>query len=301
MKKYLGVSFLIGVFLVGCSEFSQFFGVGDDSSDTIPSTYTVSYDGNGSDGGTVPTDSNNYEENTEVTVEAVGTMTKAGYNFIGWNTAENGSGTSRAAGSTFTMGTENVLLYAQWTQNPTYTVTYNGNGYDGGTVPTDSNNYEENTEVTVKAAGTMTKAGYNFIGWNTAENGSGPSRAAGATFTMGTENVTLYAQWGSIVYFGSYRMVDVNNMCQLWAVNLDGSNEHRISPEDSIYHRGAGGLDKSPTAPVIAYAKCKSSATVGPNYLSVMNLETYEETDIITCGDDERIGDVEWVRQAKLI
>ena len=34
--------------------------------------------------------------------------------FEGWNTADDGGGTDRAAGSTFTMGTTNVILYAQW-------------------------------------------------------------------------------------------------------------------------------------------------------------------------------------------
>jgi hypothetical protein len=52
----------------------------------------------------------------------------------------NGSGTTYAAGATFTMGTSNVTLYEMWTTNPTYTVTYNGNGATGGSVPTDSNN-----------------------------------------------------------------------------------------------------------------------------------------------------------------
>lgn len=44
-----------------------------------------------------------------------GTLAKTGYTFDGWNTAANGSGTNRAAASTFTMGPAGVTLYAKWT------------------------------------------------------------------------------------------------------------------------------------------------------------------------------------------
>ena len=85
---------------------------GQAPTDTV--TFTVSYNGNDSDGGTVPTDSNSYEEGAVVTVAAAGTMTRAVYTFTGWNANSNGSGTDRAAGSTFTMGTADVILNAQW-------------------------------------------------------------------------------------------------------------------------------------------------------------------------------------------
>ncbi len=80
-----------------------------------PSTYTVTYNGNGNTSGVVPTDANLYEQGTLVTVLSKGNLVKISYSFVGWNTAANGSGTSQAAGSTFNMGTTNVTLYAQWT------------------------------------------------------------------------------------------------------------------------------------------------------------------------------------------
>ncbi|QJD82707.1 hypothetical protein HH215_05600 [Cohnella herbarum] len=164
---------------------------------TVNPTYTVTYNGNGSTGGTVPTDSNPYEQNATVTVLGnTGSLVKTGNTFAGWNTAANGSGTSYVAGATFTMAAANVTLYAQWTVNPTYTVTYNGNGSTGGTVPTDSNPYEQNATVTVLGnTGSLVKTGSTFAGWNTAANGTGTPYAANATFGMGAANVTLYAQW----------------------------------------------------------------------------------------------------------
>ncbi|QUL55641.1 InlB B-repeat-containing protein [Paenibacillus tritici] len=164
---------------------------------TADPTYTVMYNGNGSTGGTVPTDSNPYAQNATVTVVGnTGSLVKTGSTFIGWNTAADGSGTSYAANATFSMGAANVTLYAQWTTNPAYTVTYNGNGSTGGTVPTDSNSYAQSAAVTVLGnTGSLVKTGNTFAGWNTAANGSGTSYAANVTFSMGAANVTLYAQW----------------------------------------------------------------------------------------------------------
>jgi uncharacterized repeat protein (TIGR02543 family) len=42
--------------------------------------------------------------------------------------------------------------------------------------------------------GPLARAGYAFNGWNTAADGSGTARAAGATFAI-SSSVTLYAQW----------------------------------------------------------------------------------------------------------
>ncbi|MDQ1315498.1 MAG: large repetitive protein, partial [Pseudomonadota bacterium] len=95
-------------------------------------TYTVTYDGNGSTGGTAPVDgSSPYEAGAPVTVLAVGDLVRDGYTFAGWNTAADGSGAAHASGAGFVMPAANVTLYAQWTlipPPPTYTVTYDGNG-----------------------------------------------------------------------------------------------------------------------------------------------------------------------------
>jgi uncharacterized repeat protein (TIGR02543 family) len=171
-------------------------------------TYTLTYNAN-TGTGAIPTDANHYLQGATVTVLGnTGSLLKAGSTFTGWNTLANGLGTSRAAGSTFAMGTANVILYAQWTANPTYTVTYNANTGTGA-VPTDANLYQQGALVTVLGQGSLLKAGYAFTGWNTLANGTGTDRAAGSTFAMGTANVILYAQWtangtvsDSIVIYG---------------------------------------------------------------------------------------------------
>ncbi len=167
--------------------------------------YTVTYDGNSEDSGTAPNDPSNYNVGDTVTVLGnTGSLVKAGYNFDGWNTQADGSGTSYAAGATFAMPAANVTLYAVW-EAIDYTVTYDGNGEDSGDEPDDLNDYNVGDTVTVLGnTGSLAKAGYTFGGWNTQADGSGTSYAAGATFAMPAANVTLYAVWNAIDYTVTY-------------------------------------------------------------------------------------------------
>ncbi|RJX38721.1 hypothetical protein D3P09_14355 [Paenibacillus pinisoli] len=164
--------------------------------------YSVSYHGNGQQSGDVPADSHTYLTGQTVSVALQGTLAKPGYQFKGWNTAANGTGTHYAAGSTLTMGTANIALYAQWEQI-TYTLSYNGNGNESGTVPA-SGSHAPGAQVTAAPQGTLGKAGYSFAGWNTKADGTGTAYAAGSTLTMGSANVTLYAQWELITYTLNY-------------------------------------------------------------------------------------------------
>ena len=163
-------------------------------------TYSVTYNGNINTGGTVPVDSNKYEEGKTVTIlENTGILVRSGYTFKGWNTSADGSGTVYITGVTFTMGKSDVTLYAEWSLNPTYSVTYNGNINTGGTVPVDSNKYEEGKTVTIlENTGILVRSGYTFKGWNTSADGSGTVYITGVTFTMGKSDVTLYAEWSKV-------------------------------------------------------------------------------------------------------
>ena len=81
----------------------------------------------------------------------------------------------------------------------TYTVTYNANGGTVGTVPTDATSYANGATVTVKNRNTLdyssTSPDKGFKGWNTQADGLGTFYHPGATFTMGSSNVNLYAVW----------------------------------------------------------------------------------------------------------
>jgi len=163
---------------------------------TLPS-HTVTFNANGGTGTMAP------QVASLPTALTLNTFVRTGYSFTGWNTQSGGGGTSYADGASYSFVAD-LILYAQWTAQPTYTVTYNGNGNTGGIAPTDSNTYLSGTVVTVLGnTGALVKTGYTFAGWNTAANGSGTNYNAGETFIMGSANVTLYAQWTAqwIVYF----------------------------------------------------------------------------------------------------
>jgi uncharacterized repeat protein (TIGR02543 family) len=146
--------------------------------------------------GEIPVDPNKYLPGAELTLLGnTGNLTKTGSVFKGWTVP--GSTNTYVAGdkvvipTTHPSSTYNVTV--KWA--PVFSVTYNGNGNDGGTAPTDANLYEQGATVTVGSEGTLTKAGFAFSGWNTAANGSGTARGSGSTFNMGSANVVLYAQW----------------------------------------------------------------------------------------------------------
>jgi hypothetical protein len=171
----------------------------DNLSVSVVPYYAITYSGNGNDSGTAPIDSSSpYVTNSTVTALGnTGNLAKTGYNFSGWT---NGSGTTYTAGSTFT-ATSNTVLFARWVSG--YTVTYNGNGNTGGSVPVDANTYASGASATVLGANTMFKTGSTFAGWNTAANGSGASYSAGNSLTVNS-STNLYAKWTLNQYTATY-------------------------------------------------------------------------------------------------
>ncbi|MCL2154227.1 MAG: InlB B-repeat-containing protein [Leptospirales bacterium] len=158
--------------------------------------YSVTYDRNNADSGSAPVDPAYYPKDASVTVAGPGSLSREGYNFAGWNTQIDGSGTTYAPGEIFTMGESNIILYVQWTAKPVHTITYDKNGAGGGTPP-DSSTYFEGARVTAKAnTGGLVKTGYSFLGWNTQTDGFGTTYIPGEIFTMGYSDVILYAKWG---------------------------------------------------------------------------------------------------------
>ena len=72
----------------------------------------------------------------------------------------------------------------------THTVVYDANA-GSGTVPTDSNQYEVGSTVTLKPYTGLTKTNFECIGWNTDPNAT----TALVSLTIGTEDVKLFAVW----------------------------------------------------------------------------------------------------------
>jgi len=180
-----------GTFIVGKDNVTLF------AQWTSTPSYTVTYDGNGNTGGVVPSDTTSYKPGVEVTVSGnTGNLVRTGFSFTGWNTADDGSGTGYTQNEKLSMGSSNLVLFARWSSNPVFAVTYDGNGNTGGTVPSDTTNYEQNsTAIALANTGNLVKAGFIFVKWNTVSDGSGTGYFPGNTISIGSSNVTLYAVW----------------------------------------------------------------------------------------------------------
>jgi uncharacterized repeat protein (TIGR02543 family) len=114
--------------------------------------------------------------------------TRAGYTFNGWFSAQTG-GTKY--GSTFSPADGNLVVHAQWTQNPPpaaspFAVTFEEHG--GTAVP----------DATFVSGGTLalpadpTRAGYTFNGWFTAQTGG---TKYGSIASPPDGNLVVHAQW----------------------------------------------------------------------------------------------------------
>lgn len=207
--------------------------------DPIPN-YTIMYNANNGSG--APS-SQTKVQNVDVTLSTT-VPTRSGYQFAGWNTSANGSGTSYAAGAVYSENS-NVTLYAQWKQ--VFTITYNANSGSGA--PSDQSKVQGDT-ITL-STNKPTKTGNTFTGWNTSSDGSGTSYAVGATYSADS-SITLYAQWkpnvvtikfninGGTLKSSSPYAVDSNGN-----VTRDGKPLHTMNYNDTISSTGLPNYNNS--------------------------------------------------------
>ena len=155
-------------------------------------TYIIRYDANGGDG--------------SMTDQIVGTgnqvniaaniFTRDNFDFTGWNTSADGSGTAYGAGESvkdLTGSGNTVTLYAQW-KIQTYTIRYEANG-GMGIMSDQTVNRGENAMLNPAE---FVRENYKFTGWNTKPDGSGEKFASEEEIrdiAGAGETVTLYAQW----------------------------------------------------------------------------------------------------------
>ena len=160
------------------------------SSAVTPQPFTVSY--NPGVGATSDTSTDYYSVGDPLTLPGA---TKAGYTFAGWFTASSGGSLIGPSGAAYSP-TDSITLYAQWT-GIAYTITYNANGADTGTAPA-SGTYVNGGSAYLIAGntGTLVRAGYTFVGWNTASSGLGTNYAASASYSTGA-SLSLYAKWSA--------------------------------------------------------------------------------------------------------
>jgi uncharacterized repeat protein (TIGR02543 family) len=135
-----------------------------------------------------------------VTTTAIGTAdfpgapSRTGYNFEGWNTATDSSGSDFTAS---TAVTDNMTVYAQWTAVPPgpYTVTFRLNDGTEAVWTTKTVTAPATSIGTTNFPANPSQTGYVFSGWNIAANGTGTAFTASTTVT---DNMTVYAQWTAV-------------------------------------------------------------------------------------------------------
>lgn len=156
--------------------------------------YTLSFDSNGGRG-VMPDQIKNYGEALSLNPNE---FTKIGYTFNGWKDLKSGTvypdKTTLNEDLTVIDG-EVVKLYAQWRAN-NYTIKYDGNTSDGGSMPDQTLIYDQAADLELNS---YTKIGAIFIGWNTQTDGKGTAYTNGENVrnltTVDNETLSLYAQW----------------------------------------------------------------------------------------------------------
>lgn len=161
----------------------------------VDNSFDIVYNPNGGSGGPQPSSSSG-----QATIVVSSNLpTRTGYTFTGWNKAANGSGTSHAAGSSYTV-TGDTYFYAQW-QAQLFKIYYNVNGGSGA--PATESGLIVSQSATVSST-VPTRTGYSFDGWATSTASGASAYAAGNTFQMPAADVTLYAKWTGLPFLLQY-------------------------------------------------------------------------------------------------
>jgi len=157
--------------------------------------YALSYNANGGSGSVSSTTTSSTSDSVSLTAASGSGLSRSGYNFTGWNTAADGSGTPVSAGGSFPLtGYSNYqqTLYAQW-EVANVTITFD---YQGGSGSPSSRDITPGSSI-----GTLPSASlgtYNFVGWYYSPNGEDGQVQSSTTFSS---NDTIYAYYESTVVF----------------------------------------------------------------------------------------------------
>ncbi len=163
----------------------------------VPRTYSVSYDANNSPTGSsdMCSDPNKYTSKDTVTImdqEALfplmGNIVRFGYNFVGWNTEPDGTGTDYAPGQETSL-TGNLYLYAKWEAKEPVTLTYI---YNDGEGRTDSAQVIPGANIAFPDA---SRKGYSFKGWYEDEDLTVFAGNAGEKHYAPQKDTFYYAAW----------------------------------------------------------------------------------------------------------
>ena len=170
-------------------------------------TYTVVFNPNGGSGTMQP---QVFAEDEEKKLSS-NAFVRDDYNFSGWNTMSDGSGTPYTNGQKI-RPVSDITLFAQWVSNTDTTgeigemvyVTFDANGGAGEMSP------QPFTVGIAQAlsANEFTRENYGFVSWNTTADGSGRTYSDTQKVSISV-NTTLYAQWIALPDLSEHPWVDL--------------------------------------------------------------------------------------------
>ena len=153
--------------------------------------YSIQYDLNG---GTIQNDVNPNEYTIETdTFTLVNPEGREGYRFLGWKESDSEDETAQENVSIEKGSTGNKSFTAVWKQLKKYTISFDANGADDGSVPVQLVIYEGDS-FEAPSCGSLYKDGYVFYGWNTDSDGSGTLYME-SELIFTSNNTVLYAIW----------------------------------------------------------------------------------------------------------
>ena len=134
----------------------------------------------------------------------------AGSEWVGWALRTGSEGHYTYTPFNFdTRIYSDITLYPYYISTTAFTVSYDANSGSGA--PADSKRYAQDSYAEIMASSGMTApANKIFLSWNTESDGSGDTYYHKDKLHIGTENITLYAQWGdapvpvSVSYHANY-------------------------------------------------------------------------------------------------
>ena len=125
-----------------------------------------------------------------------------GYRFVNWTITGTGSTveSTTSTTTTFTMGTADAIVTANFEEIPTHTLSSSVSPVDAGTVTLDATSIMEGYTTTATASA---NAGYKFTGWSI--TGTGASLSSNSdnptTITMGSADATVTASFEAVTTY----------------------------------------------------------------------------------------------------
>ncbi|MCL1853704.1 MAG: InlB B-repeat-containing protein [Peptococcaceae bacterium] len=156
--------------------------------------YSVTYDANNATSGKAPVDSTHYYRDALAAIMDQGSLLKANHTFLGWSDDPSSSTATHIPDYTFSVN-GNTILYAVWSENTKYVVTYQPGAHGTFSAQSSSVYLGDPTPAVPAVTG---ERGWAFTGW-TPEPG----------ITV-TGNATFVAQWEESTIMYTVRFVDWN-------------------------------------------------------------------------------------------